>query len=115
MQILAGDQRVVAAGDEQKSRLSRREHAVSRVGGSVRPGPAASLRRWRCGVERLAGKPVLLVLYVQHTNLGKGQLTRPSAQSIMTSKGRSARYMAVVHHHIGRPKKSTMAQNETIT
>lgn len=111
--VLVRDRRVVAAGDGQRNHLGRRERVVLRVGGSVLPDPAASLRRWRCGVERLAGKPVLVSMW--HKNLRQDQLTRPSAQSIMTSKGRSARYMAVVHHHIGRPSKSTMAQNETIT
>jgi hypothetical protein len=58
---------------------------------------------------------VLLALYVRAQISSKGQLTRPSAQSIMASRGSSARYMAVVHHHIGRPIKIAMAQNETIT
>jgi hypothetical protein len=117
VEVLVRDRRVGGAGDGLRSRLGRRGRAVSRVGGSVLLGLAASLRRWRCGVERLAGKPGLSVSIVctGHKNLQQGQLTRPSAQSIIASSGRSARYIAVVHHHIGKPIKSTIAQNAAIT
>lgn len=38
--------------------------------------------------------------------------TLPSAHSIISSKGRSARYIVVVFHHIGRPKNRTISQKE---
>lgn len=110
-----GGRRVVGVSDGQRSRSDRRGRAESHVGGSALPGPATSLCRWRCEVERLADKPSIVSIACTGRGSLKNQLTRPSAQSIMTSRGRSARYMAVVHHHIGSPKKSTMAQNEMIT
>lgn len=45
----------------------------------------------------------------------KRLLTFPSAQSVIKSKGNSARYMAVVLHHIGSPNSTTTTQKETIT
>jgi len=42
-------------------------------------------------------------------------LTLPSAQSSMSSKGRFARYMVVVFHHIGRPRQRTINQKERMT
>lgn len=41
--------------------------------------------------------------------------TFPSAHSNMSSKGRSARYMVVVFHHMGRPKRRTISQKERMT
>lgn len=40
--------------------------------------------------------------------------TLPSAQSIMSSKGKLARGMVVVCHHIGRPRQRTISQNANI-
>lgn len=39
----------------------------------------------------------------------------PSAQSIIWSKGKLALYIAVVFHHIGRPRKIKIAQKERKT
>lgn len=41
--------------------------------------------------------------------------TLPTAQSIMSSKGKLARGMVVVFHHIGRPRHSTISQNDRMT
>ena len=41
-------------------------------------------------------------------------LALPSAQSVMSCRGSSALYMAVVFSHIGRPRKTTTAQKERI-
>lgn len=42
-------------------------------------------------------------------------LTLPSAHSSISCKGSRARWIEVVHHHIGRPRIMTMAQNEEMT
>ena len=44
-----------------------------------------------------------------------GAITLPSAQSIIWSSGNFALYIAVVLHHIGKPKNNTIAQKENIT
>lgn len=41
--------------------------------------------------------------------------TLPTAQSIMSSRGKLARGMVVVFHHIGRPRHSTISQNDRMT
>ena len=41
--------------------------------------------------------------------------TLPSAHSIISSRGRLARYIVVVFHHIGRPRQSMMSQKERMT
>lgn len=42
-------------------------------------------------------------------------VTLPSDQSNMAWRGSSARYMVVVFHHNGKPRKMTMAQKEEMT
>ena len=41
--------------------------------------------------------------------------TLPTAQSIMSSRGKLARGMVVVFHHIGRPRHRTINQNDRMT
>lgn len=41
--------------------------------------------------------------------------TLPSAQSIISSRGKFALGMAVVFHHIGRPRHNTISQNDNMT
>ena len=41
--------------------------------------------------------------------------TLPSAHSSISSKGRSARYIVVVFHHIGSPRSTTISQKDMIT
>ena len=41
--------------------------------------------------------------------------TFPSAHSSISCKGSRARYMEVVLHHIGRPRKTTTAQKDKMT
>lgn len=46
---------------------------------------------------------------------GGARRTLPTAQSIMSSRGRLARGIVVVLHHIGRPRHSTINQNDRMT
>lgn len=41
--------------------------------------------------------------------------TFPSAQLIISLRGRFARYMLVVFHHIGKPRNMTIAQKDRMT
>jgi hypothetical protein len=59
------------------------------------------------------GKDGLADLLVSDTSCSDTKpLTWPSAQSDICCSGRSARYIAVVLYHIGRPRKTTTAQKE---
>lgn len=49
------------------------------------------------------------------TLTGSARRTLPAAQSIMSSRGRLARGIVVVFHHIGRPRHRTTNQNDRMT
>lgn len=46
---------------------------------------------------------------------GGARRTLPTAQSIISSRGRPARGIVVVLHHIGRPRHRTINQNDRMT
>jgi hypothetical protein len=55
------------------------------------------------------------VCLLRATLIGSARRTLPAAQSIMSSRGRLARGMVVVFHHIGRPRHRTTNQNDIMT
>lgn len=77
------------------------------------PMAAAFQGRWIFAVEIQVGMPGTPSA---EGCRGKGEVfTLPSAQSIIWLRGNLARYIAVVRHHTGSPRQSTMAQKESMT
>ena len=61
------------------------------------------------------GKLVDMPGTVSFAPMRDGELTLPSAQSIISSIGSRALYIDVVFHHIGRPKSIMIAQKDRKT
>lgn len=104
---------IAVVDDVPRSRSSHPARAESTVASDGLLESEEHLYRQIFGVGRRGDKPASIsqaqkcVFDAYHT--------LPSAQSFIWESGRFALYMAVVSHHIGSPKKSTMAQNDAMT
>lgn len=77
---------------------------------------SACIEIWRGKTGRQAYKQAKSARGRQGNVLGASSiLTLPSAHFSMLSRGRSARYIAVVFHQNGTPSRSTTSQNDKTT